>query len=145
MKDDVTGNVLDLGCGIGVIGISLDLYKKGLDITYSDVNERCLTLVEKNLKHLGLEGEVVKSDGFEQIPDVYDTIVTNPPISAGLDTCFDLIRNAHDHLEDGGRLFVVAKHTKGGERLQKEMRKVFGNNAIKSSKKGFKVYTSWKR
>ncbi len=47
-KLDITGKVLDMGCGIGVIGILLKKYKSDIDLTLIDVNERAVELTKIN-------------------------------------------------------------------------------------------------
>ncbi|HBS10625.1 MAG TPA: class I SAM-dependent methyltransferase, partial [Firmicutes bacterium] len=53
---NLVGKVLDYGSGIGIIGICLNLFFKELDVTYCDVNYRCLELNKQNLKKYDLNG-----------------------------------------------------------------------------------------
>src|SRR3989344_7693075 len=41
--------VLDLGCGYGIVGISIKLAFPKIDLTLSDINERAISLTNKNL------------------------------------------------------------------------------------------------
>ena len=45
----LSGNVLDLGCGIGVVGIILGTINKNINIDMIDINERAISLVRDNL------------------------------------------------------------------------------------------------
>src|SRR3989344_6347761 len=54
--------VLDLGCGYGAVGVSLNLIYPGLEIMYSDVNERAVEITKKNLYKYNLKSKVVQSD-----------------------------------------------------------------------------------
>ncbi|MFT4261286.1 MAG: class I SAM-dependent methyltransferase [Candidatus Woesearchaeota archaeon] len=131
--------VLDLGCGIGVIGISL-LRLNSLNMTFSDVNERALSLVNKNLKKHSLNAKVIKSDVFNSIEDKFDVILSNPPYAAGRKLCFDIITQSFNNLEEDGSLQLVARHNKGGKVLGEKIQEVFGNLEILGKGSGFRVY-----
>lgn len=135
-----SGKVLDLGCGYGIVGLSVLRKNKSLDLTFSDINERALALVEKNLSLLGLKGKIIKSDVFKSIKEHFDCILLNPPMAAGKDICFKMIEDSFNHLNKGGTLQIVARHNKGGKTLQEKMNKIFGETIIVSKKSGFKVY-----
>ena len=135
--------VLDLGCGYGVVGISLLKKYDDLELTFSDVNERALLLTKENLKKQGLKGKVIKSDSFDNIKEVFDYILTNPPIAAGRKKCYELIEQSHSHLKKGGSLYLVARHKKGGEMLQKKMEEHFFVSVVAKGS-GFRVYKGTK-
>ena len=44
--DKLFGNVLDLGCGLGVVGIILGTFNKGINIDMVDINERAINLAK---------------------------------------------------------------------------------------------------
>lgn len=77
--------ILDLGCGIGPIGLILATFDSSRHLTCSDVNVRALELTERNAKKFGLSDrvEIVESDVYRSINSTFDTIVSNPPIRAG--------------------------------------------------------------
>ena len=76
--------VLDLGSGIGAIGVALASRDKMLEVTSTDVNERALALAKENYELNGIKNySVFKSDGYENIKDSFVLIVLNPPIRAG--------------------------------------------------------------
>lgn len=142
---DVGNNVLDLGCGYGVVGISiLRSGKKNVNVTFSDVNERALELTRENLAKHRLSGRVIKSNLFENLPEHFDTILCNPPYAAGREVSFHLIEEAFGHLETKGTLQIVARHNKGGSVLSKKMKEVFGNVRDAAKQGGFHVYYSRK-
>jgi len=134
--------VLDLGCGYGVLGVIAA--KLGAELVFSDVNERAIEVTKENLNHLGLKGKVIKSNLFEDIKRKFDVILSNPPISAGLNVCFNLIKDSKKFLKENGTLQLVARHTKGGERMMEKMQEVFGNVTVLGRRSGFRVYMSRK-
>ncbi|PIN79425.1 methyltransferase [Candidatus Woesearchaeota archaeon CG10_big_fil_rev_8_21_14_0_10_34_8] len=134
--------VLDLGCGIGVIGISVKKAYSSCDVVLSDINNRALKYAEKNTKLNKVDVDIVSSDLFENLDGKFDTIITNPPHHAGRDVVYKIIEQSFDHLNDGGCLQLVAKHSKGGKMLEKKMNEVFGNCSALVKKSGWRVYCS---
>lgn len=134
------GSVLDLGCGYGIIGIAFLRRHKNITVVLSDVNSRAVELTKENLASLQLVAEVRQSDLFENIDENFDTIATNPPYAAGRHVCYAMIEGSHAHLNKGGKLYVVARHAKGGRMLEKKMKEVFGNVRTVKKRGGFRVY-----
>ncbi len=139
------GSVLDLGCGIGTIGIILKNKNPSLDVTFSDVNERALKLTRMNLEKNGLKGVVKKSYLFENIKEEYNVIISNPPIASGKKVCFQLIKDSWKYLKTNGCLQIVARHKKGGETLSKKIEEVFGNVEEVAKGSGFRIYKGVKK
>jgi 16S rRNA G1207 methylase RsmC len=145
-KDDA--EVLDLGCGYGIIGIALKKKYPGLNITLSDVNDRAIQMAKENCKENNVECLVFKSDIFSNpaLRDkTFDVILTNPPFSAGKKVCIEIINQSREHLNKDGFLELVAPHNKGGESLKKVMLSVFGNVSELVKKRGYRVYCSERR
>ncbi len=139
-------NILDLGCGIGVIGIAIKLAFPKTKITMSDINKRAIKITKKNLKLNKISDiEPIHSDLFENITGKFDTIISNPPTHAGREICFKIIEESPKYLNSGGLLQIVARHNKGGNELSKKMEKVFGNIKHTARKSGFRVYVSEKK
>ncbi len=135
--------VLDLGCGCGIVGLSLKLIFPNIELTFSDINERAIFVTKKNLEKYRLKAKVIQSDGFEKINEKFNTILLNPPQSAGKDLCFKLIKDSKDHLLENGSLQIVARHNKGGIELSKKMKEVFGNVKDITKHSGYRIYLSY--
>jgi len=139
------GRVLDLGCGNGAIGIVAAAENPRLEVVLSDVNSRAVVESRKNIKRNKLKNaSVVQSDLFTKLSGRFDVILSNPPISAGRKVVFAMVEKSFGHLNPGGNLQMVARKTKGGETLAKEMGRVFGNVEDIGRKSGFHVYKSVK-
>ena len=137
--------VLDLGCGIGVIGISVKLLYPKTKVLLSDINERAIMLSKKNIENLKLENiDAIKSDIFSDIKKEFDAILVNPPQTAGKEVCFKIIEESLNHLKEKGLLQLVARHKKGGLSLKEKMLSVFGNVRETAKESGFRVYVSEK-
>lgn len=136
--------VLDLGCGYGCVGIAVKRLFPECFVVCSDVNERAIDMTKKNALKNDVKVKAVQSDGYENIKGEFDTILLNPPQTAGKKICKMLIDGAVGHLKSGGCLQIVARHQKGGKALSKFMEEAFGNVADVAKKGGFRVYISYK-
>lgn len=137
--------VLDLGCGIGVVGIYVKKLFPNANLTLTDVNQRAVYLTKKNLGKHDLKAKAFVSDGFKRISDSFDAILLNPPQVAGKKVCFRLIEESFMHLNKKGLLELVARHNKGGKTLSKKMEEVFGNMEEAGIGSGYRVYISQKK
>lgn len=137
-------HILDLGCGIGVVGISLKLEYPSIEILMTDINERALKLAMKNVNYHKLKIDVKKSNVYEKITKKFNAILSNPPQTAGKDICFKIIEDAPIYLEKNGLLQIVARHNKGGSTLKQKMIEVFGNVEEIAKSSGYRVYVSKK-
>ncbi len=139
-------NVLDLGCGIGIIGIAIKKVFPQCHVILSDVNKRACNISKKNAEKNEVLVEIADSDCYQAFSGKeFDTILTNPPHHAGRKVVYRIIEEAPLYLKSGGLLQLVAKHNKGGKMLQKKMEEVFGNAEIIGRKAGFCVYISKKK
>ena len=139
-KLELKGNGLDLGCGYGVIGISI-IKKLGLNCDMVDVNGTAVDLSKHNLLLNGIRtgANVFKSNGFENVTENYDFIVTNPPIRTGKELLFNLMEGCFSHLNKGGNLTLVIRKSHGEESLKKKLLEVFGNCEIIKRNKGYYI------
>ncbi|RMF55552.1 class I SAM-dependent methyltransferase [Candidatus Woesearchaeota archaeon] len=135
--------VLDLGCGYGPVGIVAAKLFPSARVVMSDVNERAIGLAVKNVKRNSIKNaEVIESDLFENIKEKFNTVLCNPPQTAGKKVCFSIIEQSKDYLLKDGLLQIVARHNKGGKALSGRMEDVFGNVSVLGKKAGYRVYCS---
>ena len=130
--------ILDLGCGYGLIGISLAKIT-GKNVTMCDVNKRALHLCERNIAANKVNAKVVESNVYENISGKYDVIITNPPIKAGKKVILEFLIGAKEHLNDGGTLWFVMRKDQGAKSTQKLLSEHF-NVEIKEKDKGFYIF-----
>ncbi len=139
--------VLDIGCGIGILGIAAAKLFNA-DIVMSDINKRAVTLAKMNIKLNNVKAEVYQGNLYEPIQDYtnyFDMILSNPPQTAGKEVYFQLIEQSKKYLKNNGSLQLVARHNKGGKMLSKKMKEVYGNVGIIAKKAGYWVYVSVKK
>lgn len=139
LKNYLTKNIhiLDVGCGYGFIGIVLGKILDS-DVTLIDVNKRAVHLAERNLDENKVNGKSLVSDGYHEIHDSYDMIVTNPPIRAGKAVVLRLLSEAKEHLNPGGVLWFVIRKDQGVKSMIKLIEKDYKTQIMEKSK-GFYV------
>ncbi|MBA2869657.1 class I SAM-dependent methyltransferase [Methanococcus maripaludis] len=140
-KDD---DVLDVGCGYGVIGISIA--DEVNSVTMTDLNNRSVGLTRKNIKLNGKSEkniEVFQGDLFEKVNNKkYSVIISNPPIKAGKDLIHKIISKGHDLLNENGSIWVVIQTKHGAKSLAKYMEEIFGNVETVTISGGYRVLKS---
>jgi len=141
----VDGRVLDIGCGYGVIGIALKKENPSISLFMSDINKRAVEFAKINAKDNNIEADIRQGNLYEPWQDeLFDAIISNPPIVAGKEVWMKLVAGAFDHLKVNGTLQLVAYHNKGGERIKKYMAEVFGNVQDIWKEGGIRIYLSVK-
>mgnify|MGYP001308063068 FL=1 len=142
--DKLSGNVLDLGCGLGVVGIILGTFNKGINIDMVDINERAIDLAKNNLVLNNIKANVFVSDIYSNIDNKYDFIITNPPIRAGKNVIRGFLLGSYDYLKDDGILYFVMRKDHGVKSMIKELSVKF-NTSIVNKDKGFYVVLCTKK
>ncbi len=137
-------NILDLGCGYGVIGIAFSNYTGKVLMT--DINERAVELAKTNAKLNKLSNvDVMQCDLYEGLgTKKFDKIICNPPIRAGKSVVNKIIELAPGHLAPGGSLYLVAQTKQGAKSIAKRMKEVFGNQEYVKKSGGYRVMVSVK-
>lgn len=146
LKQNFTGNILDIGCGYGTIGLILAKNFPECNFLLSDVNIRACALARENKKSFGVKNvEIIESDIFQNIDKNFDYIVTNPPIRAGKKVIYSIFEQSYHHLNQNGSLFIVIRRSHGAESAQKFIHSVFENCELLKKDKGFYVYCATKK
>ncbi|MDR1614842.1 MAG: methyltransferase [Campylobacteraceae bacterium] len=74
------GDLLDVGCGCGILGLLLKRDFPSVDLTLIDIQEEHIFLADKNKHANGLNAEVILGDFTEyKFDKKFDFIVSNPP------------------------------------------------------------------
>jgi 16S rRNA (guanine1207-N2)-methyltransferase len=136
--------VLDLGTGIGVIGIVLGALLTRGEVWMVDVDLRAVRLAEENVRRNGLSNaHVVLSDATLDLPPNlrFDMVVSNPPTHSGKDVLQVFVREAYGVLRPGGSAYFVVNRLLS---LQDMMAAEFHTVEMASRCKGFIVFHSEK-
>ena len=123
----LSGDVLDLGCGWGAIGVSIARANPECRVVMADVNRRALQLSRDNLERNKTTAEVMESDGMAAVLDrSFDAVITNPPIRAGKQVIYKMFADSAAHLKQGGALYLVIRKQQGAESCVKYLKTLFG-------------------
>jgi 16S rRNA G1207 methylase RsmC len=138
------GFVLDMGCGYGTVGIVASAVNPRLSVLMVDVNVRAVRLARFNMvKNSVANAEVKKGFLYQPVKNVaFDCILSNPPISAGLDLVKKILVEAPYHLRAGGFFEIVVRSKVGGKRLLNVFSEAFGNVEVMARQSGYRVLTS---
>lgn len=136
-----SGNVLDFGCGAGVLGAAVKRRYPHNNVILLDVDAFAVASSRLTLAANGLEGEVLIGDGIDAAPMELNTILSNPPFHVGVHTDYqateNLLRKARQHLKKGGELRLVANSFL---RYQPLIEEQFGICTVKAEGQGFRIY-----
>ena len=72
-------DIIDLGTGSGVIGLTLEQKLDTNKVDLIDISEEALQVAQENIKRLNSKAKTIKSDMLSSITDKYDIIISNPP------------------------------------------------------------------
>lgn len=140
------GNLLDVGCGYGPIGLYLAKAFPDRQIDMIDINERAIALAKINAKENNISNvKIYASNLFEGVDNKqFAGIVSNPPIRAGKKVVHAILETAHDYLVEDGYLLIVIQKKQGAPSAKKKMEEVFGNVERINLEKGYWVLASKK-
>ncbi|SET72928.1 16S rRNA m(2)G 1207 methyltransferase [Oceanobacillus limi] len=136
---NVSGDILDMGCGYGPIGVVLADHYTDRKVIMADINERALELAEENAKRNGVNNTLfVHSNQFSELKEQkYAAIVTNPPIRAGKKVVHGIFEESKVSLVTGGELWVVIQKKQGAPSAKDKLESLFGEVDVIARDKGY--------
>ena len=145
LPEEMSGEILDLGCGWGVIGISIAKKWPDTNVTMADVNLRALDLSRENAKRNRAEVICTESDGIAALEGrTFDAVVTNPPIRAGKQVIYKMFADAANSLKPGGALYLVIRKQQGAESCVKYLQTIYASVEKLDKSGGFWVIRAMK-
>ncbi|MCX8649175.1 16S rRNA (guanine(1207)-N(2))-methyltransferase RsmC [Gilliamella sp. B2776] len=137
----IKGNVLDVGCGSGILSTILGKLYPDIELTLSDVSSAAMESSKITLNCNNVKGTVVASDVFSNLNDKYHLIISNPPFHDGKETSYTavnaLIKEAKKYLKLNGFLCIVANSFLPYQSILDE---TFKNVEVIAQTTKFKVY-----
>ena len=122
----LAGDVLDIGCGWGAIGVAVAKANRNASVTMVDVNRRALGLCRENCERNRVTAQILESDGMaEVLGRKFDAIITNPPIRAGKQVIYKMFADAAVSLREDGALYLVIRKQQGAESCMKYLKTLF--------------------
>ena len=99
-------DIIDLGCGSGVIGLTLEKKVSTKSVDLVDISPKALAVTYKNCVKHSSTASLINSDMFEKVEKKYDVIISNPPYIKTTEEIEDIVKDNEPHLalyagEDG--------------------------------------------
>lgn len=140
------GCALDVGCGYGAVGISAAVFKPNLRVVMTDVNSRAIWLAKQNIeKNYVYNVEVRRGNLYDPLEDVvFDCVLSNPPVSAGMEVVKAMICEAPDHMLKKAAFQMVIRSKIAGKRFLSFFEEAFGNVEVLARESGYRVLISQK-
>jgi len=91
-------DIIDLGCGSGVIGLTLEKKVSTNSVDLVDISKDALEVSKINGKNLESKANYIESDFFEKINNKYDVIISNPPYIMDDEKIEDIVKENEPHL-----------------------------------------------
>ena len=140
LPEHVEGDVLDMGCGWGVIGVAVGKNWPECRITMADINQRAVELSRQNARANGVAVEVLESDGYEKVLGRhFDLILQNPPIRAGKAVIYQMFADAAKCLNENGELWLVIRKQQGAPSAMTYLKTLYRSVEAVDKKSGFWV------
>ena len=138
--------VLDLGCGYGVIGLAIAIAVPEAVVTAVDVNERALLLAQENAEALGVADRFRALTPDQVDPEqCFDTLWSNPPIRIGKDQLHELLLRWLPRMTPDGTATMVVGKNLGADSLARWLDESGYPTARVASAKGFRVLQASRR
>lgn len=141
----LSGKVIDIGCGAGVLGSVMAKLNPDIELEMTDISALAIRSSQETLRANQLRGKVYPSDMLSETGQDYAYIVTNPPFHSGLDTSYSaterLLAQAITHLTAQGSLWVVANSFL---KYPPIIEQAFGHCNIASKTNKFTIYHATK-
>lgn len=135
--DEITGNVLDFGCGYGPIGIYI-ASATNANVHMIDINRRSLELARRNVNLNHVNVQIYESNLYENVNETFDFIISNPPIRVGKQILYQILFEAKKHLRKNGKLIIVVNKNQGAKSLMKDLEKEY-KVCLLNKNKGFYI------
>lgn len=78
IKNNKIDNMLEIGCGTGIVSITIDL-ESDIDVTGLDISLQAITNTTINKNKFNSNIKIIESDLFDKVNDKFDIIYSNPP------------------------------------------------------------------
>lgn len=134
---EITGNVLDFGCGYGPIGIYIASMTNA-KVHMIDINRRSLELARRNVDLNHVNVQIYESNLYENVTETFDYIISNPPIRVGKQILYQILFKAKEHLKKGGKLIIVVNKDQGAKSIMRDLEKEY-QVCVLDKNKGFYV------
>lgn len=143
LPEVMQGNVLDFGCGAGVISCFIGKKYPDTLLSLLDVSALAIKSAEETLALNNLSGTVFPSNSLSMVKGQYQHIVSNPPFHQGTNTSYqateDFLKGIHKHMHARANITIVANSFL---KYLPIMQQHIGKTKPLINKQGFTIYHS---
>ncbi len=138
---EVDGEILDVGCGYGPIGLTLAKEKPERNLVMVDINERALELTELNANINDIKNVTIKKSNLLSALEgkKFSSILSNPPIRAGKKVVHKLFEEAYGYLDNNGELWIVIQKKQGAPSALEKLESLFAEVHVEKKSKGYYI------
>ena len=127
-------DIVDLGCGSGVIGLTLEKKISTKSVDLIDISPKALTVTKKNIINLNSRANIMENNFLENINKKYDLIISNPPYIKTDEQIENIVKENEPHIALYGG--------KEGLDCYKEILKNINNNLKEKALIAFEIGSS---
>lgn len=141
------GTILDVGCGYGAVGIAAATFNPHLHVVMTDINSRAVQLARYNCEKNKVKNCAVR-EGYLYDPVkglTFKCVLSNPPVSAGMETVRAIISGAEKVLDKGATFQMVIRSKIGAKTLPNLLTEQFRNYAVIARQSGYRVLSAEKQ
>lgn len=134
----IDGDILDLGCGYGVVSVVWATREPHRRVWAVDVNERALALTRENAASAGVSVTAHKPD---EIPSEtrFAAIYSNPPIKVGKKVLQQMLESWLHRLLPGGVAYLVVSKHLGSDSLARWLADAGHDVQRLATKRGYRI------
>lgn len=134
--------LLDLGCGTGIVGLVYAMEFPDSKVVLSDINAWAVQCSAANGKKNKIANATyLIEDQLNALSDrSFDIIAFNPPIRAGNELILSMFEDSARVLKKDGSLYIVVRAKQGAKRMAELASKWYDHCEFKIRKKGYLVF-----
>ncbi|MFA5602399.1 MAG: peptide chain release factor N(5)-glutamine methyltransferase [Bacilli bacterium] len=120
-------NIVDIGTGSGIIGITLKKELPNINMTMTDISKKALKVAKYNANKLNIKANFIQGDLLIPLKDkTFDVLISNPPYIKTNENIDPLVKNNEPHLAlygglDGLKYYKI---------LLKDAKKILKNKSL---------------
>lgn len=141
------GNMLDMGCGWGAIGIVAASINPQGHVVMTDTDSRAIDVAKNNVERLKLSDRVapILADGINErfLDSKFDLVLSNPPFHETTTKLISTFNTVKRSMTGNGRIFLGVEKTYL-DKFQYILQEVFGNIQVINNKDNYFILRSHK-